>query len=317
MKRLTKLGLWRGSVHRWHRDRTRLGTAGLCALAFVAVSAMLTTSAFAINGESAKWRTCVPSPKIDSHGTGFYTDSACSMESASHEGGYEEAPWATGETTALKGKGAKSTFYIYAFNQGETGSDGVVWKVECAKDKSDGELTGPHAGWIQVTFEKCTGIHESEGTTVQCKSAAGKGKIATAKLVTELESFDSNQEEDDYFGYAELVIGKNYPQPVVTFECGSTEFELTGGLGAPEVLEPVLNRSCSKTLTLGFKVDQAAGEEGVPLPFEGAPGGYGGGSGHPTTVIEGTLFGTGLEATETVKMKSKSTVCVDNKEPNT
>ncbi len=317
MKHLTKLTLWRASVHRWHRDRKRLGTAGLCVLAFVNVSAILATSAFAINGESAKWRTCVPSPKVDGRGTGFYTDSACSMESASREGGYEEAPWEPGETTALKGKGGESTFYIYASNQGETGSDGVVGKVECAKDKSDGEITGPLTGWIQVTFEKCTGTYESEGAPVQCKSAAGKGKIATPKLVTALGSFDSVYEDDDYFGHAELEIGENYPQPVATFECGSTKFELTGGLGAPEVLEPVLNTSCSKTLALSFKVDQAPGEEGVPWPWNGPPGGYTGGKGHPTTVIEGTLFGTGLEATETLKMKSKSTVCTDNKEPNT
>jgi hypothetical protein len=295
----------------------RVKTFGLCLLAMFAVGAI--TAASALAGENpAVYRTCEKAPKFDGHNTGSYTESGCVTESPTHEGGYEMKPWALTEgkeAVALKGKGSKSVFYAHTqvVEEGQPPEprDEIVWKVECAKSKSVGEITSPHDGWMQVTYKKCTAT-PAGGTQVKCTSSAGKGVIETGRIPTALGSFESGSEqvEGEYPGHAELAFGsKSAPTVVASFQCGASTFELTPGLGIPEIAEPSLN-TCSKTMRLSFKV-RATGEA---VPWGTGLVEYGG-SLEPGLAIDGTGFLAGLEATET--LKSKTSVCTSIKEPET
>ena len=118
-----------------------------------------------------------------------------------------------GASLELKGKSGPSIFYIYSLEKEELlrHSAGLVWKVECAKDKSSGEVTGPLSGWLKVTFSKCAVTHEPGGTPEKCK-----GKIETSKLATEIGVFNSTMGEAPpheampYFG-GEMFVSREYP----------------------------------------------------------------------------------------------------------
>ncbi len=217
-------------------------------------------------------------------------------------------------------KSAKTVFDVYAANESEPksvfdGSLGIVWRIECAKDKGAGEITGPAQGWLQVTFESCKGTPELGGAPVACTSAAGKGKIATEQLKTALWSSERGGAGER----TEVEVGgETDPSPLVTrFACGAATFEVHGGLGAPEVAEPALN-TCSKNMALRFEVSTEAGKEGIPIPW-----GHGAEpvteqslaeSPFPFTALNGSpIGGAGLEGTETLKAKHE--FCVFNEFP--
>ena len=204
-----------------------------------------------------RFQTCEKAPKFNGHDTGKYTEGNCATVSETSEGAYERNPVDEGASLELKGKSGPSIFYIYSLEKEELlrHSAGLVWKLECAKDKSSGEVTGPQLGWLKVTFSKCTVTREPGGVPEKCK-----GKVETSKLATEIEVFNSTtgeappHEGTPYFG-GEMFVGGEYPASVAQFECGATKFELTGGLGDPEMSEPLVN-ACSKTVTLSFKVGE-------------------------------------------------------------
>jgi hypothetical protein len=314
-------------------EMRRVRMLGVCLAAVFAICGLVAASAMAVERQRTLWRTCEKAPKQFGHRTGEFTEAGCATVSETHEGGYEMKPFAlSGESVSLKGKGGKAVFYVYdpTLENGyasEHYSAGIIWKIECAQSKSVGEADSPHKGSMQVTFKKCTGAPQPGGTSVRCSSAAGKGTIETA-LPTYINS-NSWIPTYLYYGKAQLEIGGEYTQneraAYATVECGSTKFELVGGLGAPVIETPALNGACSTTLNLGFYVSLGEpGYEGVPLPW-GAVGDYGTRLAEPLALINGEPFnvsevedepyGAGLETTET--LKSKTPLCVVNKEPET
>jgi hypothetical protein len=347
--------------------RARL--VGLCLLAVCAASAMVAESAWAGEHtlEEAKWRTCVKSEKVDGQDYGYFTNNTCSQVSETHEGAYEEASWSAGQKVALKGKGGKTVLYIYGLpkteeaekeeNVGIDNSTGVVWRIECAKSKSVAEVTGPREGSMQVTFEKCTGKQEPDGSTVVCSSAAGKGKIATANMPTRVgkdNGYVHTKWEEEYVLYVEeggtepelefishkergewpgeMYIGsqtqdsQTFQTVEATFECGSTKIELRGGLGDPEVVSPVSNGPGSRTIPLSFRVYEenkvykgadSSAHEGEPVPWGPESIDLSDLVARPAAVVDGTFMGAGFEMTETLKVAGKTVLVIGNDEPNT
>ena len=143
-------------------------------------------AAASANAYEYRYQTCEKAPKFNGHDTGKYTEGNCATVSETSEGAYERDPVDEGASLRLKGKSGPSIFYIYSLEKEELlrHSAGLVWKVECAKDKSSGEVTGPLSGWLKVTFSKCAVTHEPGGTPEKCK-----GKIETSKLATEIGVF--------------------------------------------------------------------------------------------------------------------------------
>ncbi len=281
----------------------RMRLAGLCLVAALAVCESLPASASANHGGelSGTYRKCQTSPKLNGHWTGEYTNNTCTEVSATHEGKYNEAALGTEEDISLKGKGGIATFYVYRvpFEEGmwrlEYPSQGAEWTVACAKSKAVGAVTGQRTGWMRVTFTRCTATPASTGIPVKCSA-----KLETSQMPTELGTFAAEASHPPYSN-GELSIGERYPFPVAALTCGSTKFELTGGIGNPELVKPALRGACSTTIELSFRVSLA----GQPEVWAD---GITGGQGLPTTVVGETLFGTGLETTQT--FKSKVPLCV-------
>lgn len=278
---------------------------GLCLMVVLAAGMVVAASANA--SAEVRFQTCEKAPKFNGHDTGKYTEGNCATVSETSEGAYERNPVDEGASLELKGKSGPSIFYIYSLEKEELlgHSAGLVWKLECAKDKSSGEVTGPQLGWLKVTFSKCTVTREPGGVPEKCK-----GKVETSKLATEIEVFNSTKGEEPphegtpYFG-GEMFVGGEYPASVAQFECGATKFELTGGLGDPEMSEPLVN-ACSKTVTLSFKVGGFAPGERPEEP-EAYGEDWGSLHGRPYTVVNGVVYGTGLQGSET--LKSKTSLC--------
>jgi hypothetical protein len=275
---------------------------GLCVMVVSAVGAVAAASALA---KPTRWQVCEKAPKFNRHDTGKYTESNCATKSETSEGEYELNPWQTGDIWTFKMKSATSVFYGYRVKNHSLlvepqNSAGIVWKLECAKDKGSAEITYYEQAWLQATFSKCTATHEPEGAPEKCK-----GKLETGKLDALLGSGHANGQ---YLGHDELQTLEEYPTPLASITCGSTTFDVTGGLGDPEIAEPAQN-ACAKTMTLSFRVDvgpefEGTPFEGTPVPYESWPEPRG----WPFTMIGEEVFGTGLESTETLTRKGG--ICV-------
>ena len=140
----------------------------------------------------------------------------------------------------------------------------------------------------RATFSKCTATHEPEGTPEKCK-----GKLETGKLETLLNNFHGH-ESNQYAGHEELQTLEEYPTPLASITCGSTTFDLKGGLGDPEVAEPTPN-TCAEAMTLSLGTALGPNLEGVPVPYEI----WGEEEGWPFTTVGEELYGTGLESSNT------------------
>lgn len=207
---------------------------GVCLVAVFAISALAAASASAYSAQEPTYKNCEKAVPFLGKGSGLYTGKYCKEgeESATHEGGYELEAWRPGETQTFKVKGAKIVF------------DAGAWKVECAKTKGTAETTSNTAGWLRVTFAKCKGKQEPGGTAVKCTSAAGKGKLETAKLHTGVRfsfnwtGWSKEGVEPDILAYYE--VGVQGAEFMGAFECGSTRFGEVTGIVAnyPGALEP-------------------------------------------------------------------------------
>lgn len=267
------------------------------------VFAVAAVAAASASARENRWQACEKAPKFNRHGTGKFTESNCATKSETSEGEYELNPWKAGDKWTFKMKSAASVFYVYGLRNHSNifapeNSTGVVWKLECAKDKGAAEITNTEEARLDVTFSKCTATHEPGGAPEKCK-----GKLATGELDKALLNDRHTTGEKKYGNHDELQTLEEYPTPLASIICGSTTFELTGGLGDPEIAEPAQN-ACAKAMTLSFKVATGPNLEGVPVPYEiwEEP------EGRPFTMVGEELFGVGLESTETLTRKGG--ICV-------
>lgn len=157
----------------------RMRIVGLCLVAIFALSALVASSASA----APEYKTCVKAPKVGTeYPTGEFTTKTC-----------EGSPIAGGPTTKYKlaayneGKGKLGTKGKNLGNpvnkQIYPALNAAVADVECTKEKSAGEITGPSTAKSQVFYSGCK---SSEGKKCGAVGAASKGKITTEKLTTTL-----------------------------------------------------------------------------------------------------------------------------------
>jgi hypothetical protein len=147
----------------------------LMSVAFVAVvasSALIATAASA----APEYLTCI---KANPKSTGDYSDKTCSAASkVAGTGKYERAAWNQGKKTAFKGKNLGFWKNI-AINPAKGGEVEAV--IECTKEKTAGEITGPKTSKWKAEYKGCTA--QVLGGPVECKSPGGKkGTIVTEEL---------------------------------------------------------------------------------------------------------------------------------------
>jgi hypothetical protein len=214
----------------------RIRIIGLSLVAVFAMSAVVAASASA---ESLpRYANCEKAKKIGKAYTGAYTEKYCEkVASPKGTGEYELTPWREGETSKVTSKSAKSTL-DFANEKGE-----IVQKVECAKDKGTGEITGEETDTEVITFEKCI----LNGNKKELCGTAGTIKT---ELFSELALLSG--------GKAGMGLEGSSGGVFAVFNCGPVYFEVRGREVGNE-LKP--ENSCSKTITSTFAVNSKGEEE--------------------------------------------------------
>lgn len=232
----------------------RTTIAGLCLAAVLGVIAADVASASAAEPE---YLACVKASKVAKKYTGKYTTKTCSTEEAKGEGKYERGA----AKFPVKFKGKSGEALIYEFAPKENGGT-IHAKLECKKDKDEGDLTNSREGTAKITYEGC----ESKGALAgPCTSMGMKvGVIVSEPLVTKLVWLD---EHESVPGIA-LEAATHGGQFVKKVECanGAESAEQFGSLVGK--VSPI--GESSKLITVTFAANPEHGFQEFEGFWEGA-----------------------------------------------
>lgn len=191
----------------------RIGTAGLCLVAVLALSAMAAASALAAAPE---YKTCLKTSKVAGKYTGGYNDKACTSVNGAGEGKYALSEWNAGKKVTTKGKGGSGVNkLVNPFTQTVEGA------TACSSEKTAGEITGPKTSLTTVEYKGC-----KDGAK-NCNSAGeSKGKIKTNLLLGELVPLGSGSK------VGILITSAANPgvAPLAAYECEGVDVTAVGAV---------------------------------------------------------------------------------------
>jgi len=284
----------------------RIRIIGLSLVAVFAMSALVAASASA---ESLpRYANCEKVAPIAKKYHGEYANSTCGppktekekAEAGKDEGKYELTPWREGETSKVKTTSTKSVL-DFANEKGE-----IVRKVECAKDKGTGEITGEETDSEVIEYEKCITPEKVGAKTIKvlCGNAinATTGKLENIKT----EPLESNLDLLPG-GKAGILISPSGNDSAI-FNCGVVYFEVRG----VAVGEVKPENSCSKTITSTFAVN-GKGEEQPEIGFSLKAFVYNETTGKEEEFIHGGLQSTEKQTGETFCVWTETEVAREEK----
>lgn len=230
----------------------RVRIVGLCIAGVLAISAVAAGSAAAAEPE---YLTCAKAAKVGKTYTGKYTDKHCSEVNVKGEGKYERT--AVKVPDKFKSKSGVTTIYLY-----EAATHTLKLKVECKKDKDEGEIFNSREAKLRITYEEC----EPQGTALSGKCTtngqAKAGTVVTEPLVSKLVWVNEAETEPGIDVQAAVPGG-----PIEKMVCvGAENAELLGSMVGK--ISPV--NAASKTQTLTFNASPTTGEPEFFGTWEGA-----------------------------------------------
>jgi hypothetical protein len=177
----------------------RISTVGSCALVVLALCAVGVASASAASPE---YRVCIKA----SGGTGEYSDKRCTAKAAG--GKWKLGIWSEAKKKVYKSKSTVSRPFIQHVNLSNPKES---LKMECAKERGEGELTGPKESKFTNSYSNCALAGEACETP-----GAGRGHVKTEPLTTTLVPLSGGRVGQEFAPTSGEVLAR--------YNCGAFEF---------------------------------------------------------------------------------------------